>query len=154
MSFKQFFHYLSYIQYPLMIIALFFACKPFFYGTEHTPEWLDVYFKSMNSMLVFMGLGVSFSTLQDTTKTQNKLSRKVWEHPVKGKVALVILLLMTLGLIAMGLAGFFGLEDTRLKDLSLGTLMMGLGLIGLLKAAMEMFENHRMDRKPPLATSN
>jgi hypothetical protein len=33
-----------------------------------------------NIGLVFMGLGITFSTLQDTKKTQNKLSEKIWKN--------------------------------------------------------------------------
>jgi hypothetical protein len=68
---KLIFHYISYLQYPLMMIAMLFALKPYIFGFE-------TLFSDFNKMLVFMGLGISFSTLQDTTKTQNKLSLKIY----------------------------------------------------------------------------
>jgi hypothetical protein len=36
-------------------------------------------FENLNYLLIFMGLGVSFSFLQDTTKTQNNFSKKYLE---------------------------------------------------------------------------
>ena len=74
MNFKTVFHYVSYIQYPLMLITLYFVVSPFFTGMEKIKENPDLIFKNLNLMLIFMGLAISFSTLQDTHKTQNKLS--------------------------------------------------------------------------------
>ena len=93
-----------------------------------------------------MGLGISFSTLQDTTKTQNKFSRKIWENPKKGKIAIFAISLMTLFIIVNGLIGYFNTTDSRLKELSSGIIILGIGMIGLLKSAIEMFENHRKDK--------
>ena len=62
-NYKQFFQYLSYAQYPLMLVALYFAYEPLISGVES----LDTLFEAYNKSLLFMGLGISFSTLQDTT---------------------------------------------------------------------------------------
>ena len=67
MKIKLLFHYISYLQYPLMLIALYFAFKPYFNGLEITNEKIDLIFRNLNNMLIFMGLGISFSTLQDAT---------------------------------------------------------------------------------------
>lgn len=69
---KQLFHYLSYLQYPLMLIGVYFSVKPLIFG-------LDNIWKDYSSLLVFVGLGI--------------------------------------------------------------------GLVGMLKAVIEMFENHRLDKK-------
>ena len=94
---------------------------------------------------VFMGLSVSFSTLQDTTKTQNEVSRKVFSSPLLGKCFLLLLAIGTAGTIAVGLWGMYQVPDHKLYQLSLGFVVLGIGLIGLLKAASEMFEHHRTD---------
>ncbi len=60
MSFKTLFHYISYLQYPLMLIAMVLVFKPYFYGLEYLKENPDIIFQSLNSALIFMGLGVSF----------------------------------------------------------------------------------------------
>ena len=70
----KFFQKISYLQYPMMLIAMYFAIKPYTYIFEAGMENQDKMFADLNSLLIFMGLGISFSTLQDTTKTQNKFS--------------------------------------------------------------------------------
>lgn len=142
MKIKLIFHYISYLQYPLMIVAIFFVLKPYFNGFENTNE----IFKDLNSMLVFMGLGISFSTLQDTSKTQNKMSEKVWKNPKKGKKAILAISIMTFFIIIIGLVAYFSASDSTLKELSIGIIVLGIGLVGLLKTAIEMFENHRIDK--------
>ncbi len=137
---RNFFNYISYLQYPLMVGGLVYSFMPFLYGFESVWEYY-------NNTLIFMGVGISFSTLQDTTKMQNELSRKVWENPKTGKLFLGIISATTLLMILVGFYGLYSAEDTVLKELSLGVLVLGIGLIGLLKSAIELFENHRLDKK-------
>ena len=99
-------------------------------------------------MLVFLGLAISLSTLQDTTTNQNKLSKNVWESPKKGKIAITIMSLATLAFITLGLIGFLNTKENVHKEISFGLIVLGIGMIGLLKAAIEMFENHRKDKNP------
>jgi len=146
MTFKSFFHVISYLQYPLMMIAMYFAFKPYFLDADLIKEDPNLIFQSLNSVLIFMGLAVSFSSLQDTTKTQNDLSKKIWQDPVKGKITIVIMCCMILSILVYGLIGFFISEDGVIKDLASGAIILALGMFGLLKAAVEMFENHRSDR--------
>lgn len=145
MSFKNLFHYISYLQYPLMAIGMYFAIQPYLNGLDQIKNNPDMLFQSLNSVLLFMGLGISFSSLQDTSKTQNKLSQKIWEDPTKGKIMILLLGFTILFLIAFGLVGYYMVETGPFKDLSIGIIVLGLGLIGLLKAAVELFEHHRLD---------
>ena len=94
-----------------------------------------------------MGLAISFSSLQDTTTTQNNISKKIWESPLKGKIMIFIMASMSMGFILIGMKFYFGTHDNGLKELSIGLIVLGIGLIGLLKTAIEMFEHHRMDRQ-------
>lgn len=96
-----------------------------------------------------MGLGVSMSTLQDTTTTQNKVSKRVWEDPKKGKVALLIMSLTALMFIASAFMAMFLFKGSVLEQLSFGLLALGIAYVGLLRAAIEMFENHRRDKNSP-----
>ncbi|MFC5045393.1 hypothetical protein ACFSTE_17785 [Aquimarina hainanensis] len=128
------------------MIALYFAFTPYFQGIENVKENPELFFKSVNSTLIFMGLGISFSSLQDTTKTQNKLSKKIWEHPVKGKMMILFMCFMIVFLLLFGLIGYYKATQGVIKDISIGTIVLGLGMLGLLKAAVEMFEHHRKDK--------
>ena len=139
MKVKLYFHYISYLQYPLILIALFYSFKPIIF--DSIPD-----LKNVNSMLVFMGLAISFSTLQDTTKTQNKFSKRIWESPKKGKIALAYLGLLSLFLIIYGVYGFLSNNNEILTEISFGIIVLGIGMIGMLKSAIEMFENHRKDK--------
>ena len=142
---KQVFHAISYLQYPLMLVGLGYMVYPYFNG-------FDTFWASVNSALVFFGLGISFSTLQDTSKTQNNFSKKIWENPRKGMVALVVIGVTTLIFLAVGLFGFFVSKEGIIEEVSFGLLMLGLGYIGLLKSAVEMRENHRLPDGPVGAT--
>jgi hypothetical protein len=137
---KQLFHYISYLQYPLMLIGTYYAFKPIIFGYDSM--WEDY-----NTLLIFSGLGISFSTLQDTSKTQNTLSKRIWENPKYGKIALTAIAAMALLFILTGMATLFGMSESDLKELSLGLIVFGIGMIGMLKAAIEMFENHRADKR-------
>ena len=139
---KQIFHVLSYIQYPLMLVVLYFYIQVLIsMGTGET-DW-----SALNNALIFLGIQVGFSTLQDTSKVQNKVSRSVWESPRKGTIAIGVITALIILFLISGLIGFFSSRDTIHKEISFGLIVLGIGLIGMLKGAIEMFENHRKDRK-------
>ena len=139
---RALFHKISYLQYPLMLIGIYYAVQPYIVG-------FDYFFESVNNLLIFIGLGISVSTLQDTTTTQNEVSRKIWQDPKKGKLLLSVLGATTLFLIIAGMYGAYVSTSENFKELSFGIIVLGIGLIGMLKAAIEMFENHRLDKNPP-----
>lgn len=146
MNFRTFFHYLSYLQYPLILTALYFAIKPYILGLENFFKNPDLMYETFNSMLIFMGLGVSFSSLQDTTKTQNKFSEKIWKNPRKGKIMIAVTGVFILSLLIFGLIGYYFTKSGILNEIAIGAIILGLGMFGFLKAAIEMFENHRIDK--------
>lgn len=129
------FHAISYLQYPLMLIGLYFAIMPYLNGFEEV-------LGDLNSTLIFMGLGISFSTLQDTTKTQNKVSKRIWENPKKARRFLLLLSLIILLVLGMGIYAYFAAPEEGLKQLAFGLIVLGIGMIGMLKAAIEMAEYH------------
>lgn len=139
-EFKKYFQAISYLQYPFMVLALFYAYKPFFNGLENILE-------DFNYALIWMGLGISFSTLQDTTKTQNKLSLKVWQNPKYAKVFIYSLTSFTLFLFIFGIFGIFISSSEVLKEIAFGLVVLAIGLLGMLKAAIEMAENHAIRNK-------
>lgn len=147
MNFRLVFHYISYLQYPLMLIALYLAFSPYLAGFEKLKENPALLFGNLNSALIFMGLGISFSSLQDTTKTQNAFSLKIWQSPIKGKITITLMCLMIFFFLLSGLIGYFNSDTGLLKDISVGAIVLSLGMFGFLKGAIEMFENHREDKE-------
>ena len=134
-DFTLYFHRASYLQYPLMLVAVGYCYKPLISGFE--TMWADY-----NYALIFMGLSISFSTLRDTTKTQNKMSKRVFENPVWAKRFLFYLLVLVIVFLCAGMYGLFASVSEIINSLSYGLLSLGEGLIGLLKAAGEMAKFH------------
>ena len=103
----------------------------------------------LNNSLVLFGIGISFSSLQDPKKTQNKLSRIVWENPRFGRWFLVYMILLVVGFIGFGTYSLFTSSgDRAFTEVATGIIVLGIGLLGLLKVSIEMRENHRLDKKP------
>ncbi len=134
-DFTNYFHKASYIQYPLLILALGYFYKPFFTGFELM--WDDY-----NYRLIFMGLGMSFATLQDTTKTQNKFSKRIYENPVWAGRFLIYILILVIVFLSSGVYGLFTVKEEILSSLSYGLISLGVGMIGVLKSAGEMAHYH------------
>lgn len=130
---RDLFHKISYLQYPLMIVGAYYVLRPFIYGMENI--WVDY-----NKMLVFYGLAISFSTLQDTTKTQNKVSENIWKNPRKAKILIIYFAVFAFALIVLGLFCLLGSTNKNLNEISFGVLALGVGMVGLLKSAIEMAE--------------
>lgn len=141
-SARQVFQWLSYLQYPALLVAFGYAARPLFNGMEGA---LDAY----NSALLYAGVGVGMSSLQDPSKTQNTMSKKVWQDPRKGGLMLWLISAQALLPIVLGLVGTVLATNTALSQLALGLVAFGLGMIGLLKTAIEMREHHRLDKQSP-----
>lgn len=145
-KFKKFFQIMSYLQYPLMVLAVFFSFKPYFNGISDVFKNPNILLENYNYTLIFLGLGISFSTLQDTTKTQNKLSKRIWEDPKKGKRLILITCALVILFLSYGIFGYFITENEQLKEVSFGAIVLSIGLIGFLKTTLEIFDNHRKDK--------
>ncbi|MDT0689907.1 hypothetical protein RM549_08925 [Salegentibacter sp. F188] len=146
MRIRRIFQIISYLQYPLMLLALFFSIKPYLRGFEYVVHNLDVLLQYYNYVLIFAGLSISFSTLQDTRKVQNNFSRKIWENPRKGKKMIGLISGLVILVLGYGIFGYFITENEKIKELSFGAIVLGIGLIGFLKTAIEVFDNHRLDK--------
>lgn len=138
---RQLFHWISYLQYPLMLVVLYFYVMLILSVVRGETDWT-----ALNNALIFLGIQVGFSTLQDTTKTQNKISRRVWESPRKGKLMILVISSLVLFFLVFGLIGYFSSEENIHKEVSFGLIVLGIGILGMLKSAIEMFENHRKDK--------
>ncbi len=135
----ELFQKVSYLQYPAMLAGLAYAVKPAFTG-------LAGIFDDANYALLYMGIGIGLSSLQDPTRTQNEVSRKVWQDPRKGFLFLMLIAGQAFLMMAAGLIGSYFARDSALNQLSLGLFSLGLGMLGLLKTAIDMYEHHRLDK--------
>lgn len=128
-----------------MLVAIIYLVKMYLILFESKD--LELMLQQINRCFVFLGIALTFSTLQDPEKTQNKFSRKIYENPKKGKVFIGFVWFMSFLLLILGLIGFLTSGDHIISELSFGILSLGIAFIGVLKVAIEMFENHRLDKK-------
>lgn len=142
MNNKLLFHYLSYLQYPFIVGVLYFSYK---LNTETYNREDIAIFEDVNSLLVLMGLAVSFATLQDTNKVSLKFEKRIWEDPKFGKILIVAITALTLLLMVFGMFGYFLSENEKLQEISIGLIVLGIGFLGFTKAVIEVSENHRKD---------
>lgn len=96
----------------------------------------------MNNVLLLVGLSMSFSTLQDSTKATGKLSTKVWSSKTLGGLALTAIFLLAMGFVAGGLFFNFSEGNNITNEVSVGMIVLGIGFIGLLKTSTEIFEHY------------
>ena len=148
---RDVFQWLSYLQYPAMLVALGYVFKSGLALASAKSAGLMPVYDDWNYALLYAGVGIGLSSLQDPTKTQNEISRKVWQDPRKGRWMLMLLATYALGAMALGLIGAYLADNTVVNQLSLGLVAFGLGMVGLLKTAIEMREHHRVDRQPAQA---
>ena len=136
---RKIFHLVSYLQYPFVIAGSWFIISPLIFKTGD-------FWQGYNNALIFFGLGISLSTLQDTSKTQNSFSKKVWESPRKGKFFIGMFSVAILIFLGAGL--YFYLKETEsiMKEVSIGLIVLGIGSISMLKSMIEMREHHRKDK--------
>ncbi len=130
---KQVLHLCSYLQYPSMILALYYVAQPLFAGSEI--DWPD-----LNSSLIFVGLGISLATLQDPSKSQNKIFKYLKDRPKEAPSIIILMASITLFIMVIGLLGFFSVQNGALHELYFGFFLLGVGLIGFLKSAVEILE--------------
>lgn len=152
-STRDLFQQLSYLQYPAMLVALGYIFKSGLALGAQDAGGMPAVFDDWNYALLYAGVGIGLSSLQDPTLTQNKMSLRVWQDPRKGRWMLGLLTFYALGAMAVGLVGAYLAATTLVNQLSLGLIAFGLGMIGLLKTAIEMREHHRLDRQPAARAS-
>jgi hypothetical protein len=143
---RDVFQWLSYLQYPALLVALGYAAKSgWSLSRVGASGWAPVY-DGLNYVLLYAGVGIGLSSLQDPTRTQNAMSRRVWQDPRKGRWMLLLLTFYTLTAMVGGLVGAYLADTTAMNQVSLGLVAFGLGMVGLLKTAIEMREHHRQDK--------
>jgi hypothetical protein len=136
---RDVFQAVSYLQYPLMRVAVGYTIKPYVTG-------LDGIWNDLNYALLYGGIGIGLSSLQDPTRMQNEFSRRIWQDPRKGRRMLWVMAASALSMILLGLAASYQTASAIVQQLSMGVFSLGLGMIGMLRVAIDMFEHHRLDK--------
>jgi fatty acid desaturase len=133
---RDLFQKVSDLQYPLYLAGLVYLVLPL---TNQLQSLLSDY----NKALVLYGLALSFSTLQDTTKSQNDFSLRIWQSPRHSKAVLTVIAVLVVLFLTFGLVGLVWSGLPVLPEIAFGVLSLGLGLLGVLKGGLEMAEHHQ-----------
>ena len=133
------FHYLSFLQYPLMLLGLYFVYKPIFFG-------YDTLWHDYNLALIFMGLAISFTTLADP-KRANKKIIKLYKNPKFMRGFMVYLMILITFLLGFGFYAMLWSDKVPLQQLSTGIIVLGIGVIGLLKMSVELTQMYATEVK-------
>ena len=131
-NYKEIFHRISHVQYPLLILGLFYAYKPLIFGNENI--WQDY-----NYCLVYMGIAISFTSLSET-KRQSKWAEKLYKNKKFMKGFFIYLLCLILFLFALGFYSLYQDKVEALKELALGIIVLGIGVMGILRMSIEITE--------------
>lgn len=123
------FHYLSFIKYPIMALALYFVYQPVFNDQINVVAGL-------NKGMILMGVGLGLDSLKDYKKL-NWLDRQVFHRPNLAKVYLTVMGLIIFSFIILGIKEYFSSQDSKIKELSLGMIVFGIGAIGFLKSGIQ-----------------
>ena len=145
---RDLFQALSYLQYPMMLVAAVFTVQAVLAMLDVRATGWGPVIERLNDVLLYAGVGIGLSSMQDPRRTQNAVSLRTWRDPAKGRLALWVIALEAFVPIVVGLVGAAQADDSALRQLSLGLVAFGLGMLGLLKTAIEMREHHRIDRQP------
>lgn len=128
------FHYVSFIKYPILLLGIYFVYKPILF------EKADL-LSNTNTGLVLMGLGIGIDSLKDYGKL-TWLDKKVLHKPKIAKFYFIVLGICILGIIILGMLGYFSTKENTLKELSIGFIVFGIGAIGFLKAGIQATQDY------------
>ena len=147
MNLKKSLHLISYLQYVFLAAAMIYMFEPIInYILAGKENFLNNLLSGYGDALFFMGLGISFSTLADTTKTHNNFSKRIWQNPKKGKFFIKLIAAEIIFFLVFGLIVFFVADGEAFKSIGIGCVVLSIGLVGMLKTGIEYFENHRLDK--------
>ena len=68
---------------------------------------------------------------------------KVWSNETSGKIAIYFITIFIISMILFSGFAYYFADNTLLKQVSSGSLVLSISFIGLLKNAIELHENHK-----------
>ena len=122
-----------------MLLGLYFAYEPILMEKSDT-------LTGLNTGLILIGLGISLDSLKDYGKL-NWLDKKVLHKPKIAKYYFIFIALCILGMIIIGLNAYFSTEDSKLKELSIGIIVFGIGTVGFLKSGIQATKDYMETEK-------
>lgn len=116
--------------------------QPYLGGLQAAFLDVNTLLQSINKTFIVLGLGISFFALQYTTQMRHKLSRQIWQDRQKSRQFLAVFSITILLVLMAGVFSYLSTSENALKEVSFGAIVLGIGMIGMLKGAIEMAEYH------------
>ena len=133
------FHYVSFLQYPFMLIALYYGYEPIIKGFENFDK--DSLIENYNLGLLFIGIALSFTSLSDTRR-KTKISDKVFGKEKRAKRWLIFICCLIVTIFSLAIFCKFFINDEKFENLSIGIFVFGIGLVGLLRMNIEIIKTY------------
>lgn len=106
-----------------------------------------------NLVFLFFGTALSFTSLADITK-RTKLMNKVFGKPKNAKRWIIYLCILVLFIFAFASYTMYLTKNEKLKDLSIGIFVFGIGVIGLLRMNLEIIKTYQPEWKKSTPANN
>ncbi|MGV6831396.1 MAG: hypothetical protein ACWA5P_07540 [bacterium] len=136
------FHYISFLQYPFMLMALYYCYEPIIKGIENFNK--DAIIENYNLCLLFFGIALSFTSLADIRK-RTKLGDKIFGKEKRAKNWLIYVCMLVIIIFALGIFCKFFTNDEKIQKLSIGVFVFGIGMLGLLRMNIEIIKTYQKD---------
>jgi len=133
----KFFHYISFVQYPFLALALFFAYRPIFKG-------IDTMIEDFNNGLLFMGIAMSFASLADIRK-RTKLGDRIYGKVKNAKRWVIYVISVVILLFGIAIFLHFISSNEEIKQLSTGVFVLGIGMVGMLRMNLEIIKSYQQN---------
>ena len=117
-----------------MLLAVYFVYEPILMGKSNT-------LTGLNTALILMGIGLSLDSLKDYGKL-NWLDKKVLHKPNIAKYYFILIGIGIVSMILIGLKAYFSTDDNALKELSIGIIIFGVGMVGFLKSGIQATKDY------------
>jgi len=119
---------------------LYYCYEPIFKGIK-TFSVTDLA-KNYNLALLFMGIGLSFTSLADISK-RTKLGDKIFGKRKIAKRWIIYIGLLIITIFTLAIIAKFFTNNQAFNEVSIGLFVLGIGMIGLLRMNLEIIKTYQ-----------